>query len=60
MKILGIDPGYERLGVAVLEKVDSRDCVLYSACFKTSKALDFPERLNLLAEEVARIIKKYS
>src|SRR3990167_3571045 len=59
MRILGIDPGYERLGVAVLEKNGGKECVLFSACFKTSPKLEFPERLNLVGEEIERIIQKY-
>lgn len=56
MKILGIDPGFERLGIAVL---DGPKEVLFSECFKTSAKLEFPERLALLGEEVKRVIKKY-
>ena len=61
MRILGIDPGYERLGVAVLEKNkgEQREKVLFSECFKTSAKLEFSERLNLIGEEVRTIIKKY-
>ncbi|MFA6533157.1 MAG: crossover junction endodeoxyribonuclease RuvC [Patescibacteria group bacterium] len=61
MKILGIDPGYERLGIAVLEKNknDKREKVIFSECFKTSAKLEFSERLNLIGEEVKKIIKKY-
>src|SRR3989338_8515980 len=59
MRILGIDPGYERLGVAVLEKNGGKECVLFSACFKTSPKLEFPERLNLIGQEIERIIQKY-
>ena len=38
MKILGIDPGYERLGIAILEKNkgDKKETLIYSECFKTS------------------------
>src|SRR3989344_440168 len=56
MRILGIDPGYERLGIAVLEKPNR---VLFSECFKTSAKLEFAERLNLIGEEIKKIIKKY-
>ena len=37
MKILGVDPGFERLGIAVLEKNtgDKKERVLFSECFKT-------------------------
>ncbi len=61
MKILGIDPGFERLGIAVLEKKsgDKREQVLFSECFKTSAKLEFAERLKLIGEEVKKIIKKY-
>ena len=61
MKILGIDPGFERLGVAVLEKNkgDKKECVLFSECFKTSASLEFHDRLSLIGEEVKKIIKKY-
>lgn len=60
-RILGIDPGYERLGISILEKnkTDKRECVLFSECFKTSAKLEFSERLNLIGEEVKKIIKKY-
>lgn len=61
MRILGIDPGFERLGVAILEKnkkID-KERVVFSECFKTSSKLDFGERLHLIGEEVRKIIKKY-
>ena len=62
MKILGIDPGFERLGVAILEKNknDKKERVIFSECFKTSAKLEFSERLNLIGEKVENIIKKYN
>jgi crossover junction endodeoxyribonuclease RuvC len=61
MKIIGIDPGYERIGIAVLEKQvgDRKEKLLYSDCFKTSAKLDLPNRLFLLGKEIMRVIKKY-
>ena len=64
MRILGIDPGYERLGIAMLEKntearPQGKEKVIFSECFKTSAKLEFSERLNLIGEEVGKIIKKY-
>ena len=60
MKILGIDPGYERLGIAVLEKNNNKkEKVLHSECFKTSAKLDFIKRLNLIGQKMEEIIKKY-
>lgn len=65
MRILGIDPGYERLGIAVLEKLHyaktprDKEKVIFSECFKTSAKLEFSERLKLIGEEIIKIIKKY-
>lgn len=61
MKILGIDPGFERLGIAVLEKnKNEKEKVLFSECFKTSASLNFEDRLLLIGKEVRSIIKKYN
>ncbi|MBX4198051.1 crossover junction endodeoxyribonuclease RuvC [Candidatus Parcubacteria bacterium] len=59
MKIIAIDPGYERLGIAVMEKIDGKEVLLYSSCFITSKDLAHHERLTLVGNEVERIIKEY-
>ena len=60
MKVLGIDPGYERVGISVIEKEgDSKEILLYSNCFKTKKELVFNERLFLIGNEINRVIKKY-
>lgn len=48
MKILAIDPGYERVGIAVLEKTSvgpGGEKLIYSDCLKTSSKLLFTERL---------------
>lgn len=60
MRILGIDPGYERLGIAILEKNNQKkECVIFSECFKTSAKLEFSERLHLIGTEITRVIGKY-
>jgi len=61
MKIIGIDPGYERVGIAVLEKNrgDRREKILYSNCFKTSTKLSLDERIFLIGKEIRAVIKKW-
>jgi crossover junction endodeoxyribonuclease RuvC len=60
MKIIAIDPGYERLGVAVLEKMPKqKELLLFSECFKTSAKLPHHERLTLIGSRIKEIIKKY-
>ncbi|MBI5005186.1 MAG: crossover junction endodeoxyribonuclease RuvC [Candidatus Lloydbacteria bacterium] len=59
MKVLAIDPGFERLGVAVLEGDASFPKILYSACFKTSPKDPFEKRLGYIGGEIISVIKKY-
>ena len=59
MRIISIDPGYERLGIAILEK-DRKETLLFSKCFKTKATLPFVERLELVGREVARVIAEFS
>ena len=60
MRIIAFDPGYERLGVAVLEKENGKDTVLYSECFKTSAKDEHSIRLGQIASRVLELIKKFS
>ena len=61
MKVLGIDPGYERIGIAVVEKNNTqKEELVYSTCFKTDPKLPFIERLFLIGEEIDQICKKHS
>ena len=59
MKIISIDPGYERLGIAVLEKNGPKEELVFSECLKTSAKIDHAERLKLIGEELEKIIKKF-
>lgn len=61
MRIIAFDPGYERLGVAILEKDSSgKEKVLYSECFKTSAKDTHPNRLGQIANKVANLLKEFS
>ncbi len=61
MRIISIDPGYERLGVAIIEKQKgSKETHLFSTCIKTSKTLSHSERLTILVEETKKIIDTWS
>lgn len=59
MKVIAIDPGYERMGVAVIEKNGSKEELIFSECFKTSPKINHDERLKLIGEEIESLIKKY-
>ena len=60
MCILAIDPGYERLGIAVVEKLQKQnEVLLYSACVRTLKTLPHAERLLKIASEVRKVIDEF-
>ena len=60
MTILGIDPGYDRLGVAVIEKpAKGKETVLYSDCFQTSPKEPIYARLVKIGAEMARLIETF-
>ncbi len=60
MKILGIDPGYDRLGIAVLEKpAKGKEIVLFSECFSTFSKDSIYERLKSVGDEVVRVMKEF-
>ena len=56
MRVLAFDPGYERLGIAVLERGNGREKLLYSACVRTSAKDSFAARLAILGREVESLI----
>ncbi len=58
-KILACDPGFERLGIAVVEKVNGKDTLIHSDCVRTSAKLPFPERLRILGAAVEALIKEH-
>ena len=60
MRLIAIDPGYERLGIAVIEKLPkAKEVLLYSDCFKTDSKLPHCERLKLIGGEIARVIGEF-
>jgi crossover junction endodeoxyribonuclease RuvC len=60
MIILGIDPGFERLGISIIKKnKGQKEELVFSECFKTSKTLEFTERLKLIGENLEKLILKY-
>ncbi len=56
MRIIGIDPGYERLGIAVVEKTNGKELLIHSECFQTDSKLPFHERLLLLGVQLEKVI----
>ena len=59
MRILAIDPGYDRLGIAVIEGNPSRPTLLWSDCVLPDKGAP-EERLACVSRTVTAAIKTYT
>src|SRR3989344_8900488 len=46
VKVLAIDPGYGRCGIAILERRGMKDFVLHSECVETDVSAEFNDRLR--------------
>jgi crossover junction endodeoxyribonuclease RuvC len=59
MIVLGIDPGFGRIGTAIIHKGAGSEKLIFSDCIETDKNLDFAERLNVITEIITGIITKH-
>jgi crossover junction endodeoxyribonuclease RuvC len=59
MRIIAFDPGYDRLGVAVLERVNGKDALLFSTCVQTRATDDLSDRLLHVGRTVTDLIGEY-
>lgn len=60
MRVLSLDPGYERLGIAIIDGPAGGETLLYSDCFKTSPKAPHSERLDAIKSELERLIDEYT
>lgn len=59
LKVLGIDPGYERLGMAVIEKKETgKEFLVFSDCVKTSNKEEHWNRLYKIDLALEECIKR--
>lgn len=59
MRVLGIDPGYDRAGVAILGGDGSVPKYVFSVCVETKRGDELPERLRDLGHRLSALIKKH-
>jgi crossover junction endodeoxyribonuclease RuvC len=59
MRVLGVDPGYDRVGLAVMEYQNGLEKVLYSTCVLTNKTDDLNTRLQVVGNAITQTISDY-
>lgn len=60
MKVISIDPGYGRCGVAVVSGTASKQTCEYSECIETDSKSDFVDRLHTICQRIEDIITEHS
>jgi crossover junction endodeoxyribonuclease RuvC len=62
MKVIGIDPGYDRVGVAIVEKSKEtgwREQLIYSECIITDRSNSMHQRIFTAGFRVKQLVKEY-
>ena len=59
MRVLAIDPGYDRIGVAVMEKKDNSEKIIHSECILTDKKAELTKRLFDLGTQIEILLATY-
>jgi len=59
MIILAIDPGYDRIGFAVMNKKGGKEEILHSECFQTSKKDSIYKRMFEVGKRTELLIEKF-
>ena len=59
MIVIGIDPGYGRVGYGIISYNQNKYKVIEYGCITTKEKSYFPKRLNKIEEDLEQIIKKY-
>jgi crossover junction endodeoxyribonuclease RuvC len=54
-RVLGVDPGFDRVGIAILEK----DNLLFSTCIETNRKESHAKRLEQIGKTLHSVIKKW-
>lgn len=60
MKVLGIDPGFDRLGIALLDNESGRERLIHSECFETNRADVLNTRLLALGRRIDALMREHS
>lgn len=59
MRVISVDPGYDRLGIAVLQYDAGKEKLLYSGCIQTDKSQPLLARLQNLGQQFSVLLETY-
>jgi crossover junction endodeoxyribonuclease RuvC len=60
MRILGIDPGLQVCGYAVIEAGDGTEALVEAGVFRTNSDLTIEEKLNQISQDTKTLLEKFA
>lgn len=60
MRVIGVDPGYDRLGIAIMELIDGSERLIHSECILTDKQSTLPERIHTLGIRFSELLEMHA
>jgi crossover junction endodeoxyribonuclease RuvC len=58
-KIIAIDPGYDRCGVAIVSETEGKPIVVFSTCITSAKSDEHYLRLTDIFKQIENLIEEY-
>jgi crossover junction endodeoxyribonuclease RuvC len=59
MRVLGIDPGYDRMGIGIVELHENQNTVIHSQCIETDSTKDLADRLHTIGTTVETLLQQH-
>lgn len=56
MRVIALDPGYDRLGVAVMDNESGQDILIFSTCLSSNKASSIPDRIANIGHQFQQLL----
>jgi crossover junction endodeoxyribonuclease RuvC len=60
MRVIAVDPGYDRLGVAVIEYQSGAEHLVHSSCITTNRNDELIPRLHQMGQEFSSLLTTYT
>lgn len=60
VRIVGVDPGFDRIGVCIIDKEGDKELLVHSTCIITSRNDTFEKRLFTIGEALKKLFTEYS
>jgi len=60
MRVISVDPGYDRLGVAIIEYQDGKEHLIYSCCIQTERSASLLDRLQDMGQQFEQVLRAHA